>query len=134
MKILILSAIITYVVSAIWAPNALVYGLVGIGFIYSAMVLGSLKSIKTPLAKDDLIEKFCGILNRDTKLSKIVNEIYSVFLLQVLNLIFLREDIILLFLSTGLILLSKKLIDYLEETYLPEFKEIMKFLEEQEED
>lgn len=135
MKILILSAIIAYVISALWAPNVLVYSLVGIGFIYSTMVLVSLKAIKTPLVeKNDLIEKFCSILNKDIKISILIREIYGVYTLQILNIIFLRENIILLFLSVGLILLSKKLIDYLEENYLSEFEKIMKFLEEQEEE
>ena len=131
MKTLILTVVLTCFFYLFWAPPYFIWIISILGLGYSLAVSFSIKSISTPITEGDhpLIEDLCKKLNRDTKIESLLPEVYAINLLQALNLLFLQEKLLFLFLGIGSFILARELIDYLETTYITELKSILGYLE-----
>lgn len=124
-----ISSILAILFSLYWAPAIFVYTISLSGLLGSLLFSLSVNSVRRLREEDNsLMKKLSVKLNKDNNIGLILLEIYSLIILQGLNILFLRDTLFLLLFGFGSLLSMKKLLYYLEETYYDEITLAIQYL------
>ena len=119
MNTILISAVLSSLLYAIWAPPSLIF-IVGIGGLAVVVtVVLAIHSAMAPVSDSEhsAVNRLSVKLNSDLEIGNNLRELYVLFALQIIDFLFLRQGLIILFIGIGSMLVAKRLIDYLEETY-----------------
>lgn len=132
----VIAAILTYLLYSTWAPDLIIYSIAFIGIILSVVLVLAIFALRLPPIETEpsvMIDLYVQ-LNRDLRLNNILGDIYAIFILFIVNVVYFNSMPITLLFGIGLLLLVYSLITHLDNTCSKYIKEILKFLKEEKDD
>ena len=128
MKIVLIAALIAILGVSLGLPQWIIYILAGISLLSIMAVIGALNTAKKQGTDEHAhVLNLSKILRVDAYVNDIILESYGLFILIILSMLIQMGGIVILFFSSGSLLLLKELLNYMDEEYSNEIELAMKY-------